>query len=216
MKIKWKVAALMASLFAVLGVAEIFVAKNVLMPSFSELESKEASIAMRRVQYGMELTLDQMALTAGSWGNWTDAYRFAQDHNRTFIDEQVTASGLKQLNINALLFIDLAGNILASNARDLQSERSLNLELTGRHELAEDFPWRTNLREGRPAEGLLRTEHGILMVAAAPVLDGFGHGPSRGMVMIGRLLSAAEIQKIGARAQANVSMVPLRDAASQN
>jgi signal transduction histidine kinase/DNA-binding response OmpR family regulator len=160
--------------------------------------------------------LDQLALTAGSWGNWTDAYRFAQDHNRTFSDEQVTPSGLKQLNLNALLFIDLAGNILASNDIDLQSQRSLNLELTRRRELAKDFPWRTNLRDGRPAQGLLRTEHGILMIAAAPVLDGYGHGPSRGMVMIGRLLSAAEIQKIGARAQADVSMVSLGDGGIAN
>ena len=62
----------------------MIVAKNVLMPSFTELESKEADIAMRRVRYGMDQTLDQLALTVGSWGNWTDAYRFAQDHNRTF------------------------------------------------------------------------------------------------------------------------------------
>src|SRR3984957_15105400 len=213
MKIKWKVTALIACLFAVLGVAEIFVAQYVLMPSFSELESKEARIAMRRVQYGMELTLDHLAQTAGSWGNWTAAYQFAQDHNRTFIDEQVSASTLKLLNINALLLIDLAGNILASNAVDLPSARSLNLELTSRRELAKDFPWRTNLRDGRPAEGLLRTEHGILMVAAAPVLDGLGGpGPSRGMLIFGRLLSAAEIQKIGDHAQAKVSMVSPRDA----
>ena len=216
MNIRWKVTALITALFAVLGAAEIFIAKVVLMPSFSELESKEASIAMRRVQYGMELTLDQLALTAGSWGNWTDAYRFAQDHNRTFSDEQVTPSGLKQLNLNALLFVDLAGNILASNDLDLQSQRSLNLKLTSRHELAEDFPWRTNLRNGRAAQGLLRTEQGILMIAAAPVLDGYGHGPSRGMVVIGRLLSAAEIQKIGARAQANVSMMSMGDAGIPN
>ena len=212
MTVKWKVTALIAALFAILGVAEIFVAKDVLMPSFFELENKEASIAMRRVQYGMELTLDQLALTAGSWGNWTDAYRFAQDHNQAFIDEQVTPSGLKQLNLNALLFIDLAGNILASNTIELPSAKSLNLKLTGLSRLAEDFPWRTNLRDARPTQGLLQTEHGILMVAAAPVLDGYARGPSRGMVMIGRLLSAAEIQQIGAHAQANVAMVPLRSA----
>ncbi len=216
MTIKWKVTALIAGLFAILGVAEIFVAQKVLLPSFSELESKEARIAMRRVQYGMEQTLEQLSLTAGSWGDWSDAYLFAQDHNRKFIDQQVTAAGMKQVNINALLFIDLAGNILASSAIDLQSGKSLNLEFTSRRALAEDFPWRTNLREGRPAEGLLRTERGVLMVAAWPVLDGYGHGPSRGMVIMGRLLSATEIQKMGAHAQANVSMVPLGDAGISN
>jgi len=212
MTVKWKVTALIAALFAVLGVAEIFVAKDVLMPSFSELESKEASIAMRRVQYGMELTLDQLAVNAGSWGNWNDAYRFAQDHNQAFIDEQVTPPSLKQLNLNALLVIDLAGNVLASNTIELPSAKSLKLELTGLRRLAEDFPWRTNLRDARPTQGLLQTEHGILMVAAAPVLDGYARGPSRGMVMMGRLLSAAGIQKIGAHAQANVAMAPLRGA----
>jgi signal transduction histidine kinase len=210
MTIKWKITALVAILFAVLGVVEMIVARDVLIPSFTELESKEADIAMRRVQYGMDQTLDQLALTAGSWGNWTDAYRFAQDHNRTFVAEQVTAAGLTQLNINALLFVDLAGHILASDAMDLQSGKEFDLDLTSAHELTENFPWRANLADGRPAKGLLKTNRGILMVAAAPVLDGYGHGPSRGMVMIGRLLSAAEIEKIGAHAQANVSMVPLR------
>jgi signal transduction histidine kinase len=214
MTIKWKITALVAVLFAVLGVAEMIVAKNVLMPSFTELESKEADIAMRRVQYGMEQTLDQLALTVGSWGNWTDAYRFAQDHNRTFVAEQVTASGLTQLNINALLFSDLAGRIVASDAIDLKSGKEIDLDLTSARELAKNFPWRANLAEGRPAKGLLSTNHGILMVAAAPVLDGYGHGPIRGMVIIGRLLSAAEIEKIGAHAQANVSMVPLRDSSN--
>ncbi len=213
MTIKWKITALVAILFAVLGAAEMIVAKNVLMPSFTELESKEAEIAMRRVQYGMDQTLDQLALTAGSWGNWTDAYRFAQDHNRTFVAEQVTAAGLTQLNINALLFSDLSGHILASDAIDLKSGKEFDLDLTSAHELTENFPWRANLADGRPAKGLLKTNRGILMVAAAPVLDGYGHGPSRGMVIIGRLLSAAEIEKIGAHAQANVSMVPLRDSA---
>ena len=211
MTIKWKITALVAILFAVLGVVEMIVAKDVLMPSFTELESKEADIAMRRVQYGMDQTLDQLSLTVGSWGNWTDAYRFAQDHNRTFVAEQVTGSGMTQLNINALLFVDLAGHILASHAIDLQSGKEINLDLTSAHELTEDFPWRANLADGRPAKGLLKTNRGILMVAAAPVLDGYGHGPSRGMVIIGRLLSAAEIEKIGAHAQANVSMVPLLD-----
>ena len=211
MTIKWKITALVAILFAVLGVVEMIVAKNVLMPSFTELESKEADIAMRRVQFGMDQTLDQLALTAGSWGNWTDAYRFAQDHNRTFVAEQVTAAGLTQLNINALLFSDLAGHILASDAMDLQSGKEFDLELTSAHELPESFPWRANLSDGRPAKGLLKTKRGILMVAAAPVLDGYGHGPCRGMVIIGRLLSTAEIEKIGAHAQANVSMVPLRE-----
>jgi len=211
MNIRWKVATLIATLFALLGVTEIVVAKKVLMPSFVELEHTEADVAMRRIQFALDRTLAQLELQAASWGNWTDAWRFAHDRNRTFIDEQVTGAGLKQLNINSLLFTDLDGNIIASAAIDLHTDAPLDLDLTSRRALAPDFPWRGDIRDGRTDQGLLQTNRGILMIAAAPVLDGFGHGPPRGMVIMGRLVSPREIEQIGAQAQAQLSMAPLRD-----
>jgi two-component system NtrC family sensor kinase len=207
MYIRWKVTALIAALFAVLGVAELFVAKTILMPSFAELEHADANIAMRRVQYALDSTLDQLVLSAGEWGNWQDAYRFMQDHNRTFVNEQVTPEGLKQLNVNALMFFDLEGQFVTSAAHDLNSDRPLDLDFMQGNALAVDFPWRGNLRNGRLAKGLLQTNRGILLIAAAPVLDGFGRGPTRGMVMMGRLLTVAEIQRIGDRAQVDLSML---------
>jgi signal transduction histidine kinase len=49
------------------------------------------------------------------------------------------------------------------------------------------------------------------MMAASPVLDGTGRGAARGMVMMGRLLSPAEIRRIGAQAQSELSMSPQRN-----
>jgi two-component system, NtrC family, sensor kinase len=207
MNIRWKVTALIAALFAVLGVAEIFVAKTILMPSFAELEHTDANIAMRRVQYALDSTLDQLASSAGGWGNWTDAYRFMQDRNRTFVSEQITTEGLKQLNVNALMFVDLEGQFVTSAAHELDSDRPLNLDFMQGNALAVNFPWLDNLRNGRLTRGLLQTNRGLLLIAAAPVLDGYGHGPIRGMVMLGRLLTVAEIKRIGAQAQVDLSML---------
>jgi diguanylate cyclase len=214
MNIRWKVATLIATLFAVLGVTAILVAKSVLMPSFVELERTEADVAMRRIQFALDRTLAQLQLQAASWGNWTDAWRFAQDRNQSFINDQVTTAGLKQLNINALVFTDLDANVIASLAFDLKTEGPLDLDFTNGRTLAAEFPWRKNLAEGRAAQGLLQSNLGILLIAAAPVLDGFGHGPPRGMVIMGRLISRNEIQQIGAQAEANLSMVPLRNTAT--
>src|SRR2546421_11746698 len=107
MKIRSKVTTLIATLFATLGVTAIFVARYVLMPSFAELEHTQADVAIRRIQFALDRTFAQLVLSAGSWGNWTDAWRFAQDHNQTFITEQVTTAGLKQLNVNTLIFTEL-------------------------------------------------------------------------------------------------------------
>ena len=67
-----------------------------------------------------------------------------------------------------------------------------------------------NLADGRPAKGLLKTNRGILMVRPRRARRVWAWAePRHGDIR--QLLSAAEIEKIGAHAQANVSMVTLRD-----
>jgi signal transduction histidine kinase len=146
--------------------------------------------------------------SATSWGNWSDTYRFAQDHNRHFIEENVTAIGLKQLDVNALFIVDPRGQIVASAGLELDSGKPLDLDSMRRQMLDPAFPWRHELRAGRIASGFLQSEHGVLMLAASPILDGFGRGPFRGMVIMGKLLSVAEVARIGAQAQAGLSMGP--------
>jgi two-component system, NtrC family, sensor kinase len=208
MNIRWKVTASIAAIFAVLCAAELFVSRAVLLPSFASLESSEADIAMRRIDSALEATLEQLQLSATGWGNWTDTYRFALDHNPRFIAENVTVIGLKQLNSNVVLVVDTTGQVLSSAAIDLKSGRDLDLELAHWQQLPEAFPWRSHLSDGQEARGLLPTRQGILMVVAAPILDGFGQGPVHGLVLMGRLLSDAEVARIGSQAQARLSLLP--------
>ena len=213
--IRWKVSAVIAALFAALGLTAFFVARYVLMPSFATLEHTEADVAMRRIQFALDRMSSQLAVTATSWGNWTDAWRFAQDHNQTFIDEQVTTAGLRSLKVNMLIFTDLTGRLIASTTLDLEKDKSFDLELASRESLAPDFPWRSNVRTGQPAQGYIRTNLGVFLIAAAPVLDGFGHGPSRGTVIMGRLISPEYVAGLAALAQADLSMLPFQPSDGQ-
>src|SRR3984885_1831170 len=210
MTIRPKVIALVASMLVVLGGLQILVEQRILMPSFAELEHEDARIAMRRINYALDLTLDRLALSASDWGNWDDTYRFVLDHNPDYVRANVTTVGLKQLQVNTMLVIDAGGNVVMSSTLDLNSEQPMDIDFAARKSLPADFPWRANLREGRPVTGFLQTNRGIMMIAASPVLDGSGGGPQRGMVLLGRLLSAAEIQRIGAQAQAQPSLAPAR------
>jgi two-component system, NtrC family, sensor kinase len=208
MSIRAKVIALIAALFAILALAGVLVARFVLMPSFLELENKDAATAIRRVTYLLDQSLDQLAVSATSWGNWADTYRFAQDHNRTYVFDNITAVGLRQLNINLLAIVDATGKIIASGSLDSQSEGRVDFDLISSEYLPVEFPWRANLKSGLTAWGFLPTNQGILMLAGAPVLDGFGHGLPRGMVLMGRLLSMKEVKTLGAEAQAALAIVP--------
>jgi len=207
-KIRSKVAALLATLFVVLGAAAALVATYIVLPSFAELEHADAHTAMRRIDYTLGMELDHLAVSATDWGNWADTYQYVADKNPDFVTANLTPLALRQLGVNVLLIIDRDGNVVRSSELDLEGERPLALDLAARTELPADFPWRADLSGGGPDRGLLRTNRGILMLAAAPVLDGRGQGPARGMVILGRLLSPAVVTDIGARAQATLSMLP--------
>jgi two-component system, NtrC family, sensor kinase len=213
--IRAKVAALTAGIFVVLGFAEILVESRVIMPSFAELERSNARIAMRRISYALDLALDHVAVMAMDWGNWGDTYRFVQDHNPDFIKANINNSALRQLNANVLLIVDRDGVVLLSHELDLKSEEPLGLDLARRKSLPADFPWRPSFLGTQAVHGLLPTNRGILMLAGAPVLDGHGGGPVRGMILLGQLLSPTEVGSIAAQAQADLALLAAGAASSR-
>ena len=207
MNIRGKMISLLALLFAVLILLEIAVQKQVLMPSFAELEREDAQTSMKRISYALDTTLERLELTATDWGNWADVYQFVQSQNVAFVNANITPVAMKQLKVNAMLIVDLNGGYVLSSARTLDTGEPLDLDLAARKTLPEDFPWRRNLADGKPARGLLRTNRGVMMIAAAPVLDGSGGGQPLGMVVMGRLLTPLQVQMIGAQAQAALTLL---------
>ena len=207
MNIRSKMISLLALLFAVLILLEIAVQKQVLMPSFAELEREDAQTSMKRISYALDSTLESLESMAGDWGNWADAYQFMQSPNAEFVNLNVTPATMKQLKANALLIVDMNGGYLLSSAKIFDTGEPLDLDLAARKALPEDFPWRKNLLDGKPARGLLRTNRGVMMIAAAPVLDGSGGGQPLGMVVMGRLLTPLQVQMIGAQAQAALTLL---------
>jgi len=206
--IRLKVIALFGAICAVLVWAEVLVERHVVMPSFAQLERADAQTAMRRIGFALDRTLSELGLLATDWGNWEDTYRFVGDHNSAYVAANISNVALRQLNVNVLMIVDREGHVLQARDLDLQSDRPLGLELTSAPELPSDFPWRPNLHAATAVRCLLRTSQGILMLAAAPVLDGHGNGPSRGRVIIGRLLSPAVVRSLGAQAQVALAMLP--------
>jgi two-component system NtrC family sensor kinase len=208
MNIRVKVISLLALLFAALIGIDIGIQRQILLPSFAELERDDAKVSMKRIEYALDLSLDTLAVTAADWGNWEDAYRYVQAHDPQFVRANVTPSALKQLQVNALIIVDLQGDIVLSSAEDLATGVPLDLDFAARKALPADFPWRENLASGKPARGLIRTDHGIMMIAAAPVLNGSGTGAPLGLVIMGQLLDRAHVRALGAQAQAALSMLP--------
>ena len=207
MSIRTKMIALLALLFVILILIEIAVQESVLLPSFAELERDDAKVSMKRISYALDMTLGELESSAADWGNWIDVYRFVHKPDQEFIDTNMTRVTMKELQLNALLIVDLGGRIVSSLTQDLETGKALNLDLASAKELPDDFPWRANLISGKPAKGLIQTNQGVMMMTESPIMDGTGTGDHRGMVIMGRLLTPHQVEKLGALAQAAFALI---------
>jgi sensor domain CHASE-containing protein len=207
MNIRTKMVSLLALLFVALIVLDVVVQNRILLPSFAELERDDAKISMKRIGYALDQTLDGLQLSATDWGDWQDVYGYVQSPNSDFVSANITSNAIKQLQVNALLIVDLRGKVVASKSQEM-SGADLDLDVVRWSSLPENFPWRRNLAAGTPAKGLIQTNQGVMMIAAAPVLNGSGSGKALGMVIMGRLLTPLQIRLLGAQAQAALSMMP--------
>jgi signal transduction histidine kinase len=183
------------------------VQQQILLPSFAELERGAARQDMDRVAYTLGRELDLLGITARDWSNWADTYAFMQDHNLSYVTANLTNDALSSLRVNVLAFVDLDGRYVWSVGWDPRSHALLKIDILAGGGLPPDHPWRSALQDGRKVSGLLRTNRGPLMAVFAPILNGFGQGPHRGMILLGRLVTDDEITRIGEQARVTLAAV---------
>ena len=216
MNVRTKMMSVLALLFAVLIVLDIGIQKQILMPSFAELERDEARTSMQRVDNVLTITLDNLLLNAADWGNWADAYKFALKPDPEFVATNITAASMKQLQVDTVMIVDVQGRVVAADSRDPDSGAPVQLDIAAVPVWPVNFPWRPNLLDGTAAKGLIKTNRGVMLLAGAPIRNGSGRGPVAGMVIMGKLLTARQLRLLGAQAQANVAMTPERNAGGKD
>jgi two-component system, NtrC family, sensor kinase len=210
LNIRTKVIVLLSAVFLLFALVEWCVGEMLLLPRFEQIERDNAATAMKRMDAGVTQALDGLQVSANDWGNWADTYRFMQDNNKEYRQENLTPLAMKQLHLTALAFIDVSGKYVWSLSQDPQTGEPTALDLFADGSLPGDSPWLSNLREATARNALIATNHGVLLCAVAPILDGFGHGPARGLVVMGRLLTGREVAVIGAKAQTSVAVTTMR------
>jgi two-component system NtrC family sensor kinase len=210
MKLRPKVIALLGGLFGALAASQFFTQEKILLPSFAALERQVATTDMERVRQALNREVDLVAMTAADWADWDETYRFMQSRDTAFIDENITLSAIQGLKVNAIAFVDVTGKFLWAKSIASGTGDPLALDLIERGALPPAAVWQEALRHHSAVRGLVSTNRGAMLVAGAPILDGHGRGPSRGMLIFGRLLTEDKLAAIGRQAQFTLAISALQ------
>ncbi len=213
MRVRAKVSIVLALLFVVLIVAQWAIQQRLMMPKFLELERSSAHTNMQRVVFAVDREQQALGAQAADWGNWRELWRYMHDHNRSFAEASLTDVSFRTAKIDYMAVIASNGHFDWRHGLDSNSHRFIDIRLN--HDDVLEAAWARALAQGLPISGLINTSAGVLIASGAPILDGYGRGPARGMVIMGRLLNDVELLRLGTQAQVRLDMRPWgKDAAA--
>ncbi len=197
-----------AAVLSVIGVVN----RGIVQPAFEQLERAQALEDGARARAAIQGELRQLDNVLGNWAEWDDAYAFADSHDPAFIASNLGDWRVLEKNshLNLCFVFARDGRVLYGGGYDSNLGGSVVLAA-----FAGEPPtvW-SMLQLGLEQEhsgGLLRTEHGLLLLAARPILTTQGAGPARGMLVFGRFLDEALLRALAAQTQVAFALLSATD-----
>lgn len=129
MSVRAKVFTIILVLFASLGVADFFVQRFVVYPSFLELEHHEAGQNLQRIFHAIDREQYHLERISRDWATWDDTYDFMRTGSEKYTTSNLYDGALDSIAVNVMIFFAPDGTIVWSNARDTGQETGIDLGL---------------------------------------------------------------------------------------
>lgn len=196
MSVRAKVFTIILVLFASLGVADFFVQRFVVYPSFLELEHHEAGQNLQRIFHAIDREQYHLERISRDWATWDDTYDFMRTGSEKYTTSNLYDGALDSIAVNVMIFFAPDGTIVWSNARDTGQETGIDLGLLESGSVDPGHPLIDLPDAQQGLRGVIGTEHGPLLFATRQILRSDGSGPAAGFLVTGRILTPAMVKDL--------------------
>ena len=169
------------------------VSQGIMLSSFSQLETKDTSKNVERALGALSDDTSSLVTMTRDWAVWDDTYNFIENGNKEYIEANPTDAEFEALRVNVMLFINSSGQIVYSEAFDLEQEQEVPVpqSLLGLISPESIIVQHPDMESS--VSGIILLPEGPLLIASQPILTSRGEGPIRGALIWGRFLDSAEI-----------------------
>jgi signal transduction histidine kinase len=196
MKLRLRVSILLTLLLCVLGAVAVCIEETVVMPRFTQLELRNAHVAMSRVRNLVDHDLATLEVQVMDWGNWGELYEYARGNAPGFPAHNVTRAALREIQVTAIWIIGRDGRVRMFSGDYVHTGLDPEGLISRDGVMRTDLSWHDNLGTMKTGSGLLRTNLGMMLLVSGPILDGSGSGEPQGMAVMGRVLTPAKIRSM--------------------
>lgn len=211
MTLRKKTLGIIAASGMVLIVLLYAAAHVIVMKSFVALERDNMSQHLERVRSALKNEMDEIASFASDYGAWDDTYQFIQDGNVNFITNNMGDATFENLHVNLFAFVRIPDQIVFAKAYDPEIGKETPIS-KGIMDYLPEMSLQLLLEPSVKMSGMIQLPEGPFLVAAHPVLSSEQEGPVHGVLIVGRFLNAAEIERLAETTQLALTMHSLNAA----
>jgi len=171
----------------------------ILQRSYARLEAQAAQRNLQRVDEVLAGDLAQLHTLTEDWAAWDDAYAFIDDRNPAFITSNLRANAFASLELNYIVFVDMAGEMIYGAGYDRATEQPIPVPASLQQHLAADSPLLRFPHLAQHYVGLVPVGDRVLLVAIEPILRSDETGPAKGALLMGRYFDEAELAELADR-----------------
>ena len=205
MSLRLKLTSILAAIVVVFAALDWAVLRGVVYPSFVDLEENQARQDLNRVFEALQNEVGHLDGLVHDWASRDDSYQFVVDQNDAYARGNLTQTALENNELCLISFVRTDGSVAW---QVLRPEGRALREFPGERRPPQD-PLASALSGDEPVSGFLATSQGILFFAARPILKSSQEGPSRGRLLMARLLDEERLGALARRVRVPFGLGPL-------
>jgi len=153
-------------------------------PGFIELEERDSFDNVIRCVEVLDRELFHLKAFVLDWAAWDDTYRYIEERNEDYTDSNLGYNTFENNKLNIISLKNTNSEIVWSSGYDLEKEEKVYCQ-----EVRDFFlklPYLETMEESFAT--LINTEEGIMLAAVSAILKSDGSGPSKGIILMAKLL----------------------------
>ncbi len=187
-------------------------ARQIVYRSFNQLEIEAADENLSRVTEAIAVAEREVRSTASDYAAWDDTCDYIQEPYESYETSNYSWASIQGIYVNTVIYLDREDNPVFMTEYDLSNGMKLQGEPPLLRAL-QSYPGLLNHTDVSGGQsGLVRTDGGVMLVSAEPIVTSRREGPILGTVLMGRYVDEEEIGRLASVTRLDLRMDVWSDA----
>jgi signal transduction histidine kinase len=185
---------------------------TILLQGYEEIEKADIQHYMDMGLSALDRRISDLDFINHGYAVNDETYSFMQDQEIQHISTMLLNTTFAEAEINLILFVDNANEILYGKAFDFNEQEEAPIPDGIYQHIHQNSTLTNHQGSDSSISGIMKIPEGLILVTSRPILTSRKEGPAQGALVIARYLDSLEINKLGNLARLSLEIVDIDEA----